>query len=74
MIKNYFTFQTEKTLHDITSNLTTFRMKLIRRRRRFTAKKLNIDPSPEVMIDTPGVSFQNDHIVYLSRGIEKFIV
>ena len=71
MIKNYFIFQTDKTLHDINSNLSTFRTKLVRRRRRFIAKKLKIDPSPEAMIDTPGVSFQNDHITYLSQGLKK---
>ena len=68
MIKNYFTFITEKTLRDITNNLASFRMKLVRRRRRFIAKKLCIDPSPEVMLDASGVSFKNEHIDRLSRG------
>jgi hypothetical protein len=71
MIKNYFTFQREKTFHDINNNLTSFRMKLLRRRRCFIAKKLKIDPSPEVIIDATGVSFKNEHIAYLSKGKKR---
>jgi hypothetical protein len=48
-------------------------MKLLRRRRCFIAKKLKIDPSPEVIIDATGVSFKNEHIAYLSKGKKEII-
>ena len=71
MIKNYFSFKTEKTLHDITNKLIIFRIRLRRRRHHFMMKKQMIDPSPEVMIDAPNVLFKNDQIAYLSQGINK---
>lgn len=73
LIKNYFTFKTEKTLRDITHNLVAFRMKITCRRHVYMKKKLKIDASPKVIIDTPGVSFKLDHIAYLSRGTNTTI-
>ena len=73
IIKNYFAFKTEKTLRDITYNLNALRTILLSRRRRSMAKKLTIDPSPEVIIDSPDVSFKLEEIAYLSRGINFLI-
>jgi hypothetical protein len=42
MIKNYFSSKTEKTLRDITNNFASYRLKLVRRRRRLIARKLSI--------------------------------
>ena len=71
MIQNYLTFKTEKTLRDINHNLVALRMKILPRRHRSMMKKLKIDPSPEVIIDSPDVSFKLEQIAYLSRGIDK---
>ena len=69
IIQNYFIFKMEKTLRDITHNLTALRTNILSRRRRSMTKKLRIDPAPEVIIDSPDVSFTLEEIAYLSRGI-----
>ena len=73
IIQKYFTFKTKKTLRDITYNLNALRTKIMSRRRRSMAKKLKIDPSPEVIIDSPDVSSKLEQIAYLSRGITVLI-
>lgn len=73
LIKNYFNFKTEKTLRDMTHNLVSFRMKLIYRRRCYMKKKLKIDPSPTVIIDTPTNCFNHEYIAYLSRGTDTLL-
>ena len=72
IIRNYFNCRQEKTVQNFINTLTAYRMKLLRRRRRYMAKRQRITPSPEILIDAPGVSFKSDQITYLSRGKSSF--
>ena len=73
LIKNYINLKTENTLRDITHNVVNFQKKIIYHRHCYIRKRLKIDPSPQVMIDAPGVFFKLEHIAYLSRGINTTI-
>lgn len=74
MIQNYFNHKTKETLSEIFDNLLPFRAQIMRRRRRYLAKRVIIDPAPEVIIDAHGVTFNDEQIEYLSRGRNKTIL
>ena len=72
IIRNYLNCRQEETLQNSISTLPAHRMQLLRRRRHYVTKKQIITPSPEILIDAPGVSFKRDQITYLSRGNSSF--
>jgi hypothetical protein len=58
----------EKMLRDINSNMTGFRIRLLRRLRRSSSAKKTIGVSPQVIIDTLKVPLNTAELAYLSRG------
>ena len=72
IIRKYLNRRQEETVKNSIDTLPAYRMKLLRRRRHYIAKKEIITPSPEILIDAPGVSFKRDQITYLSRGNSSF--
>lgn len=72
IIRNYLKSRQEETIQNSINTLPAYRLKLLRRRRHYMREKEIITPSPEILIDAPGVSFKRDQITYLSRGNSFF--